>query len=104
MGKNSRKNKIWNAQLRKEQQEQQNKNGNNELKNKMESKKKGNTKMIKKIEKEMMNAYVKKFGHNTEDISDKEIDLKTQTENFVKNVNFWGNTAKSIDGTNFKVS
>ena len=46
--------------------------------------------MTTKIKKEMMGAYVKEFGHTTEDISDKEIDLQKQVENFVKNIKFLG--------------
>jgi hypothetical protein len=98
MGKNSRKNKIWNAQLKKKQNEMNSENSQ-ELKNKFQSKKKANVKMTEKIKKEMMEEYVKEFGHTTEDISDKEIDLDKQVDNFVKNVKFWDCQAKLIDET-----
>jgi hypothetical protein len=98
MGKNSRKNKIWNAQQKKKQNETKCENSQ-ELENKFQSKKKANYKMTTKIKKEMKNEYVKTFGHTTEDISDKEIDLDKQVDNFVKNVKFWDSHVKSIDET-----
>ena len=56
-----------------------------------------NTKMLKKIDTEMKQAYLEEFGHTTDVITDKNLDLKEQVENFVKNVKFWNKHVKSFD-------
>lgn len=111
MGKSSRKNKIWRGLLKKEQNEKERKHGgvdgsgssddnNQDLRTKLESKKKrANKKLIQKVESDMAEIYKKEFGHSTDDISDKDIDMKEQIENFVKNVEFWKKQAKTVDET-----
>lgn len=83
MGKNSRRNKIWNAQKT--------------------NTKKPSTSIIKKkkpiapvadeemnkIHDEMSKLYKEEFGYDASEISGKEIEVSKQIDNFVKNVKFW---------------
>ena len=96
MGKNSRRNKIWNSRANVKEQPK----SSSIVKKK---KKPIVDEEMNKIHDEMSKLYKEEFGYDASEISGKEIEVSKQIDNFVKNVKFWEKHA-AIEGSPKKVA
>lgn len=103
MGKNSRKNKMWAAQIRAENKgnvDESSSDGKSELKDKLKAKTKTreNIKRLQQVDNEMKSLYYEEFGHSPEDISKNEASPDEHVVNFLKNIKFWELYIDEIEG------